>query len=351
MPAKVRILLPALKKQIKMKSKNNTFEEIWNALKKSKKVLMSLHPRPDGDSLGSCTALKYVLEREGKKVKLYSKDELSENLAALPICKEVEFNVDLSEIDWTPYDTVIFLDHGGLNYYSNDMTKKLKENFVINIDHHDSNEYFGKMNYIDNKENASVCSILTKFFRSISINVNKDIAKRLFLGVATDTGFFTHKNTDLKAFDDAAFLSEKGVDYFNDIYEKILAGMDLKIKKLHGILIDNLQIKNTGRKKFAFSFIEKKDVKRLNLSIADLRLGIDAIMNIKDIDFELMLCEREDEIKGSFRSSTVDVSRFAEQFGGGGHKLAAGFVIKNLSLKKAEEKVFQAIDKVGIHPA
>jgi len=252
-------------------------------------------------------------------------------------------------MDWGTFDTVIFLDHGGLDYYSMDLNQKLKENFVINIDHHATNNGFGKLNYVDPGA-ASVCSILIEFFKSQNIKVDNELGRRLFLGIATDTGFFTYINAN-KGFKDAAFLSEKGVDYFNDIFRAVLGSTSLKIKKLHGILLKNLEIVEIKGTKFAFSFIEKKYVKEYDLSISDLRLGIDAIRNIKEIEFELVLYELDNEIKGSFRSSSIDTARFAAEFGGGGHKLSSGFVIKNVDLKQAEKRVFEVIEKVGIHKA
>ena len=60
---------------------NNSFEEIWDKLKEFKKAIITLHSGPDGDSLGSCTAMKYVLEKYlNYEVTLISYDKLSEAL-------------------------------------------------------------------------------------------------------------------------------------------------------------------------------------------------------------------------------------------------------------------------------
>ena len=326
--------------------KNNTFEEIWKEMKKGEKILLSLHPKPDGDSLGSCTALKRILEKEGKKVSLFSKDDLSENLAELDISKEIKFGVDISEIEWNEFDLVILLDHGGLQYYSRNIKEKFKGKKIINIDHHETNELYGNLNYLD-KDAPSTCSILIQFFKNIKIDFDKELARRLFIGLATDTGFFTYTNAN-KGLKDAGFLIEKGVDYINEVYKPILGSTSLKVKRLHGVLLKNLEVINIGNAKIAFSFISKEDIKKNDLRISDLRLGIDVIRNIKGVDFEFTLSELEGEIKGSFRSPGTDVSKFAEELGGGGHKLAAAFVLKGTSLEEAKEKVFQAIKKKGI---
>ena len=106
--------------------RNNKFKEIWKELKKSKKVLLTLHARPDGDSFGSCTAMKYVLEKNGINVRLISKDRLSENLESYSFSKEVEFGIDINTIDLSEFDHIVFLDLGLNNEFSEEFIDKVK---------------------------------------------------------------------------------------------------------------------------------------------------------------------------------------------------------------------------------
>ncbi|MCX6749566.1 MAG: DHH family phosphoesterase [Candidatus Pacearchaeota archaeon] len=167
--------------------KNNTFEEIWDKLEKSKKILMSLHPKPDGDSLGSCTALKYALEKEGKKVTLISNDEISENLMDFRFTKEVNFGKNFDDYDLKDFDALIFLDYGTLKEYPEKIRNKEfpKGLVTINIDHHDTNGYFGKLNYVD-KDSSSCCSVIFNLFKKAKVDFDKEICKRLLLGICTD---------------------------------------------------------------------------------------------------------------------------------------------------------------------
>ena len=94
------------------------------------------------------------------------------------------------------------------------------------------------------------------------------------------------------------------------------------------------------------------NIKDLDLSISDIRLGPNHLQTIGGVDLLFTLAETDTTIKGSFRSTkNIDTSLIAKELGGGGHKLAAGFYFKSLSLKQAEQKVFDAIEKVGIHKA
>ena len=77
------------------KMKNNTFKEIWDKFKGLENVVIPLHLAPDGDSLGSCTALKYLLEKKFKtNVKIISKDKLDESLMKISFTKEINLIIN-----------------------------------------------------------------------------------------------------------------------------------------------------------------------------------------------------------------------------------------------------------------
>ena len=334
-----------------MEKKKNTFEEIWEAMKKSRNILMSLHPKPDGDSLGSCTALKKVLEQNGKKVSLFSKDDISENLKGFNFTEEVRFGKSFDDYDLKDFDTIIFLDYGTLGDY----TEKIKRRefpkglITINIDHHDTNSYFGDLNYV-NPKITSCCSILVDFFKDINLDFDKDLSRRLLLGILTDSGFFLNdKSPD--SMEKAVFLIEKGkINYPKEFYEPIMNN-PWKVKKLIGKLIENMEKTKISGKNVAYSYILQKDIKKLGLNSAEIRLGINFLKDIKDIDVIFTLSEMEDDIKGSFRSNGVDTTLFSTEFGGGGHKEASAFYLEKIPMDKAIEKVLDTIEKVGIHKA
>jgi len=328
--------------------KNNSFQEIWEKLKSCKNVVMSLHIGPDGDSLGSCTALKYVLERDlNCNVTLVSCDELSDSLASLSFSKEVLFGKDLSDLDLESFDVLICLDLGD----NVRLSAKLRDNFnvpndlfIINIDHHKTNPFYGTLNYVDDSA-PSACSVLVDFFKEINVHFDAELSKRLLLGICTDSGFFTYDGK--KSLEQAIFLINQGADYMNDIVIPVKSNIPLRLLQFNALLIDN--IKFNTEKKFAYSLVKKEDVEKLNLNFAEVRLGIDALRDIEGIDFVFNLVEFDQGIKGSFRSHKVDVSLFAKELNGGGHKYAAGFGFKDSSLEEAEKRVLEVIDRIGIH--
>jgi bifunctional oligoribonuclease and PAP phosphatase NrnA len=325
--------------------RNNKFKEIWKELKKSKKVLLTLHARPDGDSFGSCTAMKYVLEKRGINVRLISKDRLSENLESYSFSKEVEFGVDIEKLDLSEFDCILFLDFGALNEFSEEFIEKLKGRKVIDMDHHATNSYYGNLNYI-NPNLPSCCSILFEFFDKIKFKFDRELSLRLLVGICTDTAFFIHGNS-IDSLKKAIILLEKGnIDYKKDLVTPILSS-PWKLKKLHGLLLTNMEQKEINGKNVAYSWATKKEYGKLGLNVSDIRLGIVCMQDIKDLDLIFTLTELDGEIKGSFRSKGLDTTIYSTVFGGGGHKEASAFSLKTTNMKKAIEDVLKVIREKG----
>lgn len=325
--------------------KNNTFEEIWNKLKESKNIIIPLHPKPDGDSLGSCVALKYVLEKNTKaKVTVVSFDDLADDIKTFDFSKEVQFGKKIESYNLENFDCLVFLDHGSLQGYPEGFQKR---NFVVNIDHHQTNSKYGNINYVDTQR-ISCCSILFDFFKKVGINFDRDLARRLLLGILTDSYFFVNGDS-IDAMRKALYLLEIGkIDYPNEFFRPI-TNRKWGLKKYEGILLGNMQKTNVDGKVIAYSFAKKEDVKKCNLNPAEIRLGISFLKDTSDIDLFFTVTELEDGIKGSFRSTQIDTSLFAQRLGGGGHKAASAFVLEKMPIEKAIETTLKTIKEVGIH--
>jgi len=330
-----------------MNSKNNTVSDIWSALSKSKRVLMSLHAAPDGDSLGSCAAVKYLLERDiGASVTLISEDELDSALSRVPAAKEVLFGKSLHDYDWQQFDTVIFLDNGRIDRYDERAKQLVNHDNIINIDHHASNTRFGNLNYVIDDAPAA-CAVLLDIFKQCNVKFDAELSKRLLLGICTDSGFFRNRMNLSRCLHDAVFLLDHGADYLEDIVEPVLNGQPLKMKKYLGFMLNNLVLDK--QRKVAYSTLDNKHVVELNLNKSEIRLGIKDLQDIEGADCIFTLVELDNGIKGSFRTTKrIDVSKFATALGGGGHKPAAGFYLEKMPLDKAVDKVLQTIDEVGM---
>ncbi|MGV8087142.1 MAG: DHH family phosphoesterase [Candidatus Woesearchaeota archaeon] len=323
--------------------KNNSLKEIWDKLRKCKKVAMTLHYAPDGDSFGSCAAMKYVLERDFNcKVTLVSYDKLDDTLMTLPYASEVIFGTDITDLNLKDYDATLFMDSGTISGKLRDKYVPPKDVFIINIDHHETTKYNVSMNYIYPSA-PSNCSILIELFKSNGVKFDKELSTRLLLGLCTDTLFLTvDGNTSLR---EAAFLVANGGDY-QYILSKVLYNVPLKIKKYYAVLINKLKMVNINNKFVGYCLVDFKTVQDLKLNTSEIRLGVNYISDIKECDLIFTLTMTTDHVKGSFRSrKDIDVSKFAVLLGGSGHKGAAGFRVETLNLKDAEKIVLNVLKK------
>jgi phosphoesterase RecJ-like protein len=326
----------------------NLSNEVFKKIKSANKILIPLHEGPDGDSLGCCMAMKYFLERDFKKeVKVISKDKLSGGLACFEFVNEIEFGIGIRDINLEYFDVILFLDHGALSYKPGSSNISFPTNSVINIDHHPTNSHFGNINYVD-ATRPSCCSILIDFFKEWKIKFDKELSTRLLIGVYTDSGEFCHDNGD--ALRDAVFLLDKKADYLEKVVNVIKYNTPLGVKRYQALLINNFKVIDFEKYKIGFSSTSRKEVDNLGINLSEVRSGPNYLQEIGGIDFLFTLAEVEGMIKGSFRSrKKIDVSLFAKELGGGGHKFAAAFTFKDLSLSQVEKKVFEAIKKVGVH--
>ena len=303
----------------------NSFKEIYDVLSKEKEFLLSLHSNPDGDSLGSCLAMKYFLERDfNAKVKLVSFDDLSKSIERLDYNKEVLFKEDIE--DHLTKDTfLIVLDCGAASRIG-----KMKKGYKIpnhikslNIDHHETNENFATYNFV-NKEASSTCSILLDMFKELKVVIDRELARRLMIGIVTDTNHFKALKGSIKSMKDIIFLEENGGNFEQDILNEYTYKTDVNIKKYQGKILKNLEVNK--ELKLAISVVSEEDIEKLDLNISDIRSGINELTGIKDTDYAVLLVVTKDFVKGSIRSfNNKDISKIAQKLNGGGHKQRAGF--------------------------
>ncbi len=325
-----------------------SFQELWNIVSSAKKVLISLHLGPDGDSIGSCQALKYVLERECKaEVTLISKDPLDAVLGASAFASSIVFGKSIAEIDLKQYDLIILPDSGVLKQFAPADFLLPADVPCVVIDHHASNKGFGTFFYLDTSK-ISTCSLLLTFFREVGVLIDASLATHLLLGVCTDSGFFAYDSGD--SIKDAAFLIERGAAYRERISDPLRFSTPLRIKKYYARATEHFKTVVQNGLTIGYSSISQNDIKDLGLSLAEARGAVNYLQEIEGVDILFTLTELEDKIKGSFRSRrTIDISKYAEALGGGGHKTAAAFILPKIPLEEAERRVLDAIARVGVH--
>jgi len=304
-------------------------------IKKYNKFLIVSHKYPDGDSIGSQIALALGLLKIGKKAYIYNEDPPTDRYSRFK-------RINLIHTDKKDFDEeVIFaLDSAELNRIGFikdeiDFTKP-----IINIDHHISNENFGDINIVK-PYYSSTAEIIYELLNRLT-ELDEEIATYLYIGILTDTGSFRYPNTTSHSLRVASKLVNYGV-VASQISEFIWFTDPPARIKLLGDVLQNITLHD----KFSIMYVTKNMLKNHGAKEEDTNEFVDYGLTIKNVKATAMIKEREGGIlKVSLRSrNDVSVQELASEYGGGGHKTAAGFTYKGdlKMLKKELEKKLERI--------
>jgi phosphoesterase RecJ-like protein len=292
-------------------------EAITGAIKErlgtSKNVIVASHVRPDGDAIGSLLGLGLALRDAGKSVQMVLVDGVSASF------RHLEGSELIVRGPTGEYDTFITVDCADFKRVG-----KAFENLAppdINIDHHKTNELFGKLNLIEPDEVATA-AILTNHLPEWGYKITKPIAAALLTGIVTDTLGFRTSNTNPSALRQCAALMETGVD-LADLYMKSLVKKTFPAARYWGAGLSRLEQKNG----IVWATLTAEDRKRAGYGGNDDADLINMISAIEGNKVGMVFVEQSDQhVKISWRALQpgIDVSQVAKHFKGGGHAAAAG---------------------------
>lgn len=292
-------------------------QEISNAIKarleKSKNVIIASHVRPDGDAIGSLLGLGLALQNAGKSVQMVLVDGVPSSY------KHLEGSESIVKEPGGEHDTFITVDSADFRRVG-----KAFENFGqpdINIDHHKTNENFGKLNLIEAEEVATA-AILTNHLREWGYEITKPIAEALLTGIITDTLGFRTPTTNPSALRLCATLMETGAD-MPDLYMRSLVKKSFPAARYWGAGLSSMEQKNG----IVWGILTVEDRKKAGYGGNDDADLINMISAIDGNKVGMIFVEQTDHhVKISWRALEpgIDVSPIAKHFGGGGHAAAAG---------------------------
>ena len=286
---------------------------IKERLEKSKNVMIASHVRPDGDAIGSLLGLGLALLDAGKSVHMVLVDGVPSSF------RHLEGSSQIAKEPVTEYDTFITVDSADFKRVGKAFEKFGQPD--INIDHHKTNENFGKINLIEEDEVATA-AILARHLPEWGYNITKSISAALLTGIITDTLGFRTSNTNPSALRLCAMLMETGAD-MTDLYMKSLVKKSFPAARYWGSGLSRLEQKN-GIVWATLTLNDRKLAGYTGNDDADLINMISAIDGNK---VGMIFVEQSDNhVKISWRALEpgIDVSQVAKHFKGGGHAAAAG---------------------------
>jgi len=294
-------------------------------LRQADKLLLTTHENPDGDALGSLLSMHWILEQLGKdSVMFMSPDEF-------PLPWEYRaFRFD-GLMGSPPADvaerTIVFLDCGNIDRMPVDF---LQEDglHILNIDHHHDNTRFGTVNLVV-PEASCTAEIVWRLAKELGAEITPPVADALYTGLVTDTGKFMYENTSPEAHRMAAELIETGVEP-HQVYRRLYEDLPFRRLVLLQRALASVERHDDGA--LTIAHLTRDDYQETGALETDSEGVVDHMRAVEGTRVaglvrELLGADREGMRKVSLRATdgTVDVSRIAREFGGGGHPQAAGF--------------------------
>jgi phosphoesterase RecJ-like protein len=303
-------------------------------------VVIVTHERPDGDAVGSLLALSLSLQRLGKHPLPIIDGGVPERYAWLP-------GADHVQPSWpaTPAP-VIAVDCADQDRLSPRLPAGWTQP-ALNIDHHATNTRFGVINLVDSAATATA-EIIYDLASDLGLPMDADIATNLLAGIVTDTIGFRTDNVTGGALRKVATLVDRG-GRLPEVYERLLTVRPLAAARYWGAGLGRLQ--------------HQGDIVWTHLSLGDRTAAgypgdddADLVNFMATIDegrvAVLFVEQGGGKVKISWRTHAgIDVSRVAQQFGGGGHAPAAGASVEG-RLEDVEKSVLAATAQamaVGVH--
>ncbi len=300
------------------------WERIVDVINGGKKFIITTHLFSEGDAIGSELALKRFLCDLNKEAAIVNNEKLPPVYSCFDPDKDVKFlrskDVNINLDDFDAIFMVDVADWGQLGDFA-DMIKASQITKVC-IDHHPTNPGYADINVID-KGASSAGELIYDLIIHMNGELTLELATPLYLSIATDTGWFKFSNTSANAFKACSALIEAGVKS-QIIYEKLYHNKHASYLKLLNLMLGALSSECDGQ--LVWTKMTKKMIKSSGVEFVDTDVMIDLIRAVNEVEVVVIFRELgERKTKVSFRSKhTIDVSKLASDFGGGGHVRAAG---------------------------
>lgn len=309
-----------------------SLQDVIDVLERSDRILVTTHVRPDGDAVGCLAALGRVLIEKGKTVSLVLREGipgvyrfLTHGLQILEDLPEENFPEDAS------FDAAVLLDVATFRRAGADREMLKQIPAMINIDHHGDNECYGTLNLVC-PDTSSTGEILYDLFSLWEAELSVETATALYAAIMTDCGRFSYENTTPGSLRAAAVLLESGMDV-TDLSNRLYNNEPLPKVRLIGSMLSTMEVDTDCG--IVWCEVDEGVLQRAGATFEHTDDVVTSLRSIDIIEVALLFKEvTPDLVNVSMRSKgAFDVALFAQKFGGGGHRRAAGCTIKGTLLK------------------
>lgn len=296
---------------------NNIFKKIYKQIKKYNKIIIARHIGPDPDALGSTLGLKEIILNTFPNKKVY--------VVGTPAARHKYIgNLDKFTEDMYEDSMLIVLDTPNLNRIDGVDVNKFK--YKIKIDHHPFIEKYADIELIDDSS-SSASQLIIELVKNTKLKLNKESAKKLYIGLVADTERFLHSYTTSKTFELVAYMLKETNIEFTKLYENMYL-RSLHDLKFESYVINNLTLTNNG---FGYIKLDQDILDEYEVDAATARNIVNNLTYIENMySWAIFTYDKSyGGIRGSIRSRGPIINTVAANYNGGGHIYASGVRVKD----------------------
>jgi len=310
-------------------------KRVKDTIDNAKAITILSHLNPDADTLGTALGIYSLLIKDkSKKIEVVNASgHLPIYLDFLPYYQKIKNKIEYED------SLIITCDCGSLDRLGFDMTGRE----IINIDHHKSNTMYGFINIV-NAEYASASQVAFELF-SHFYDIEKDTAQCFYTALLSDTQYFTTSSVSEEVFHVAKTLISLGVKPAEVAYN-LKQRNPLSALRLLEKALGSLTLRKDA--KVATIAVTQDDIMATGATIPDMEGLVDYAKSLATVEIAICAMELPSSIRISLRSKHVDISEVALAFGGGGHKVAAGFSFKQYSLQESIDIILNKIEELAL---
>lgn len=305
------------------------YQEISDHLKQSKHVLIASHIHPDGDAIGSVLALGNAMLAMGKQVTLYNEHPVPPVYRFLPGSENMVSAVD----SLNDFDTLVVLDCSKMERIGI-LSEKIEDKIpVINIDHHLSNNNYGRFRIVEHEASSTVEIVYRLIKHMMGMEITPEVAYSIYTGIITDTASFSFSNATAEAFSICGEMVTAGVDPV-EVARRIYITYSAERIKFMRMVLNTFSL--SKNKKVSFLMATQEMIRKSGMHPDNVGRFVNYAKHIEGVKISALaleadhqrgdLPENHTDFHVSLRSDgSIDVAEIAISFGGGGHHRAAGF--------------------------
>jgi phosphoesterase RecJ-like protein len=311
--------------------------QITETLHQADNVLIVSHVFPDTDALGSQLALGEILESLGKKVYYYNEEFVAAMFEFLPGSEKLKSDLP----DMAPFDAAVAVDCGDRFRLGHEMDALLRAHPFIVIDHHSGHRDFGDMRWVETGR-SSTAEMIFDLALALNADISYNAAYCLYAGIVSDSGSFKYESTSSYTFDVASHLLNRGV-VPSEVAGKLFDNYSVNRLRLLEKVLGSLELYAQGQ--IAFIAATNEMFAASGGKPEDTEEFINLPRALRSVKVAVLFKETLDGyIKVSLRAKgECDVSQVAAKYGGGGHRNAAGYRVKDKTMAEVWDELLQEL--------